>query len=109
MFRIFKTTEFDTDFSKLDGSEQIRVEKILNQLSEHGREIGKPLAGLNFFREKKFGGKRLYYLMYENFLIVLVVAISNKKAQQATINKIIFDLQKYQKFVLETLRKKGII
>ena len=46
---------------------------------------GKPL-GVAFFREKKFKGKRLYYRIYEDEGIVLLLAVSNKKAQQRTID-----------------------
>jgi len=48
-------------------------------------------------------------LIYENFCVVLAVAISGKKAQQATINEILIHLADYQQFVFETLRKKGVI
>ncbi|MEK6941521.1 MAG: hypothetical protein AABW85_01550 [archaeon] len=106
MFRIFKTLEFDSDYGKLDGSEQKRVDKILTQISLRGDEVGKPLSGLPFFREKKFDGKRLYFLVYKNFLVVLAVAISDKKAQQATINKIVSYLAHYQEYVFELLKEK---
>lgn len=109
VFRILKTREFDNDYNILEFSEQKRVEKILAQLSEKGDSVGKPLGGLSFFREKKFDGKRLYFLAYKNVLVVLAVAISDKKAQQATINKILFNLAEYQQFVFETLRKEKII
>ncbi|NOZ58153.1 MAG: hypothetical protein GXO66_01025 [Euryarchaeota archaeon] len=108
-FRIFKTEEFDKDYAKLDKSEQKRVDKILRQLMERGDKVGKPLAGLSFFREKKFNGKRLYYLVYRDILVVLILAISDKKAQQATINQILINLAEYQQYIFETLRKKGII
>lgn len=108
-YRVFKTEEFDRDYNKLDKSEQRRVDKILNQLLERGGEVGKPLAGLSFFREKKFDGKRLYYLVYGNVFVVLVLAISDKKAQQATINQILLNLAEYQQHVFETLRKRGVI
>lgn len=108
-FRVFKTEEFDGDYAKLDKSEQERVDKILGQLIGKGGEVGKPLAGLSFFREKKFGGKRLYYLVYSDILVVLALTISDKKAQQATINQILLNLAEYQQYVFETLRKRGII
>jgi len=79
-YRIFKTEEFDKDYAKLDKSEQKRVDRILGQLLEKGSDVGKPLAGLSFFREKKFNGKRLYYLVYSNVFIILALAISDKKA-----------------------------
>lgn len=107
-FRIFKTREFDRDFDKLDKSEQKRVEDILNQVSERGDEVGKPII-LPFFKEKRQNGKRVYFLVYEGYKVVLVIAISDKKAQQATINKILRDISSYQKYVFEELRKRGII
>lgn len=108
-YRVFKTEEFDRDYSKLDKSEQKRVDKILDQLLERGGEVGKPLSGLSFFREKKFDGKRLYYLVYSNVFVVLALAIGDKKAQQATINQILMNLAEYQQHVFEALRKRGVI
>ena len=105
MFRIFTTEEFDKDFSKLSSQEQVRVNKILKQLKEQGSDIGKPLSGVSSFREKKFDGKRLYYLIYKDSFVILAIAISDKKAQQATINKILLDLVEYQQYVYDLLRK----
>ena len=36
---------------------------------------------------KRIRGKRIYFLTYEDIQTVLLVAISNKKKQQETINK----------------------
>jgi len=102
----YPTKEFDKDFDNLDGSEKIRVEKFLSQLEERGVDVGKPLS-VPFFREKRFDGKRLYFLFYENFAVVLAVAISNKKAQQSTINRILEDLDKYQEYVTKLLRESN--
>ena len=49
-------------------------------LKEQGGDIGKPLSGLSFFREKKFDGKRLYYPVYNDSFVILAIAISDKKA-----------------------------
>ncbi len=106
MFRVFTTDEFDKDLAKLDTSEQVRVKKILGQLQQQGANVGKPLSGLSFFREKKFDGKRLYFLAYKEFLIILVIAISGKKAQQATINSILTDLIQYQSRIFDLAGKK---
>lgn len=105
MFKIFTTEEFDKDLSKLSSQEQVRVNKILKQLKEQGEDTGKPLSGLSFFREKKFNGKRLYYLVYKESFVILAIAISDKKAQQATINRILLDLVEYQQYVYDLLRK----
>jgi len=61
---------------------------------------------LSFFREKKFGDKRLYYLIYPDLKIILVVAISDKKTQQDTIDEILSDLTEYKKYVNMLFNKK---
>ncbi|MDO8634490.1 MAG: hypothetical protein Q7K34_04335 [archaeon] len=66
---------------------------------------GKPL-GFGFFREKKIGGKRLYFLIYEEFVAVFVVAFGGKKTQQETINEIKNKLPDYLKSVKQALGKK---
>ena len=106
MFRILTTQEFDKDFKKLSSQEQERVNKMLKQLKEQGGGIGKPLSGLSFFREKKFDGKRLYYLVYNDSFVILAIAISDKKAQQSTINRILLDLAEYQQHIYDLLRNK---
>jgi len=102
--RIFTLEEFNKDFKKLDNSEQKRVEKILNQLTERP-DGGKPLCGLPFFREKKFDGKRVYFLIYKNLNAILVIGISNKKIQQATINQILINMSEYHQYVINLLNK----
>ena len=49
--------------------------------------VGKPL-GFEWFREKKYGKYRVYYLIYEDLRAIYIVAISEKKNQQKTINTI---------------------
>ena len=58
-----------------------------------------------FFREKKLNGTRVYYLVYEGFVMVLMVAVSDKKTQQATIDAIKERLDSYYAYVKNTLRK----
>ncbi|MBS3168719.1 hypothetical protein J4216_06330 [Candidatus Woesearchaeota archaeon] len=106
IYEVYTTREFDEDFNKLDNSEKLRVRKIIMQLSLRGDEIGKPLSGLSFFREKKFEGKRLYFLVYKDIFIILAIAIGNKKVQQATINRILIDLSEYQQYVFNIFNKK---
>ncbi len=85
-YRIFITETFERDFGKLPKEEQERLEKLKEKLKINPF-VGKPL-GYKFFREKKIGSKRLYYLIYENKVSVLLVAYGGKKNQQATINAI---------------------
>jgi mRNA-degrading endonuclease RelE of RelBE toxin-antitoxin system len=102
-FKVFRTNTFDKEFDKLPKSEQVEVEKFEKKLVENPF-LGKPW-GLVFFREKKLNGRRIYYLIYESIVIVVMVAISDKKAQQATIDAIKDKLDGYYELVKETLKK----
>ncbi len=106
MFKVFTTTGFDNDFENLDGSDKVRVEKFLNQIEEKGGDVGKPLT-VSFFREKRFGGKRLYFLFYKDFAVVLAVAIGDKKTQQVTINRILENLEEYKEYVINLLEEES--
>jgi len=105
MFRIFTTEEFDSNFNNLNESEQLRVKKILRQFKEKGGDVGKPL-GLSFFKQKRFDGKRIYFLIYNSIKTALAIAISDKKAQQATINQILLNIKKYQQYVFNLLKEE---
>ena len=85
LYKIFTTEEFDKDFERLDNSEKIRIKNIFRQLEEKGGNIGKSLSR-SFLREKKLNGKRLYFLFYEEYGSILVIAMSDKKTQKITIN-----------------------
>ena len=65
-----------------------------------GRQLKYP-----FFREKKFNGKRIYYLIYQDMVVVLMVAISDKKTQQVTIDAIRANLDVYNSSLRESLKK----
>jgi putative component of toxin-antitoxin plasmid stabilization module len=104
-YTLYTTKEFDDNFDCLDESEKIRVRKILNQLKENGDNVGKPLH-YPYFREKKFENKRLYFLVYENHMVILAIAISDKKTQQETIDKIVSELKSYKEIIENKL--KGI-
>lgn len=86
IYKIFTTAEFDKDFQKLDRSLQIQIEKKIGQL-ETNLYVGKPL-GYEFFREKYAGSYRFYYFVYEEYVVVFVIALSDKKEQQKVIDKI---------------------
>ena len=100
MFRIFTTEEFDKDYKKLDTSIQRMIDNEIMQL-ETNPYVGKPL-GYKFFREKKVKNYRFYYLIYDEYVVIFVIAISGKKDQQQAINKIRLLLPFYR----EEIRKK---
>ncbi len=103
MFKVFTTEEFDNNFDELDESEKKRVRKIIEQLKKQGGNVGKPLK-VPYFREKRFNEKRLYFLAYENSIIILALAISDKKTQQETIDTILSEIKNYKEFINKILK-----
>jgi mRNA-degrading endonuclease RelE of RelBE toxin-antitoxin system len=85
-YKVYTTEEFDKVFSKLDADIKKQISKVIDDLEENPFS-GDPL-GYKFFREKKVKGYRIYFLIYEDYLIVFVITISDKKDQQKTIDAI---------------------
>ena len=59
--------------------------------------FGDPIS-FKFFREFRIEGKRIFYLVYKDYTIVLVVGTSKKKNQQKIINSIKVKLPKFKIF-----------
>ena len=68
--------------------------------------VGDPL-GYEFFSEKKIKGKRVYFLVYYDIRAVLMVGISDKKAQRETIDGIKSRLNEYYEVVKEAIKQHG--
>jgi len=94
MFRIFRSEWYEKKLNKLDNTEVRRVERFEQHLKIEPFS-GKPL-GYKFFREKKFGGKRLLFLIYEEYSVVFLITITDKKAQQRDIDFIVSHLSVYK-------------
>ena len=56
---------------------------------------GKPL-GYTFFREKKFNGKRILFLVYEEHKCIFLITITDKKTQRKEIELIKENLEIYK-------------
>lgn len=95
-FAIYTLNVFDKEMSKLSESDKEIVQKIFLQLKEN------PYSGdsirYKFFREKRVREKRIYYLIYNDLKIVLMVAIGGKKAQQETIDEIVKYFKEYREY-----------
>jgi len=88
MYKVFVTQSFEKSCAKRLSLEELHKLKRLQQTYlPVNPYIGDPL-GFTFFREKRLGGKRVYYLIYEDLSAVYLVDISDKKDQQETINRI---------------------
>ena len=103
MFRVFRSEWYDKKVEKLDKSEQDVVSKFEQKLKEEPFS-GKPL-GYKFFREKRFDGKRLLFLIHEEHQIIFLVTITDKKAQQQDIDLIKANLDVYKETIKRVLEK----
>jgi len=100
---VYTTKSFDRETAKLPRSDIKRIQKLFLQLKENPY-IGDQLQ-YRHLREKRMREKRIYYLVYDDLKTVLVVAISRKKDQQATINHIIDNFKEYKQYLEKFLKK----
>lgn len=94
MFRVFRSANYKKKLEKLDGSDYKIVINFEQSLKLEPYS-GKPLS-YKFFREKKFDGKRLIFLIYEQYNSIFLITITNKKLQQYEINLIKSNLDYYK-------------
>ena len=98
MFKVFRTDEFERCMGKLlTNEQQQRVDGIEEEIKEKG-VTGDPL-GLPFLREKRIDDKRVYFLVYTDLNAALMVSVSNKKAQQQTIDTIKAYLTEFRRLI----------
>lgn len=94
MFRVFRSGNYKKKLEKLDGSDYQRVIDFEQSLKLEPYS-GKPL-GYRFFREKKFNGKRLIFLVYGQHGCIFLITITDKKVQQKEIDLIKANLDIYR-------------
>ena len=100
-YSVYVLEVFDKEMNKLPKDYSSKIEKIFLQLKENPY-VGDQIR-YRFFREKRIKEKRIYYLVYDDLKIVLMVAMGGKKAQQETIDKIINYFKEYRSYA-EKLR-----
>ena len=85
-YAVYRSSTLERELQKMPEDFLVWVEKIEDQLLQNpyvGDQIRVP-----WFREKKKDKFRMYYLIYEEYKSVYLVALSAKKDQQAVINTI---------------------
>ncbi len=95
--QIFETDTFSKLYEAMEKIEQEWINKIRQQLIENP-QVGKPLR-FDWFREKKFGDKRMYYLIYKDVSKILLVSFGSKKDQQKIIDHVIENKGRYRKLI----------
>ncbi len=103
MYKVIGTETYLNEIKNWEKTDSIAASKLPLQLSENPH-AGKPL-GYSFFREKKVGEKRVYYLVYDELSLVLLIATSGKKDQQQTINHIKDRLGEFKRIAEEIIKQ----
>lgn len=107
MYAVFRTSKFDKELQKKFSKEEIKeVEKFEKNHLTKNPHVGDPL-GYKFFREKKLSGKRVYFLIYDDLNAVLMIATSDKKTQQDTIDEIKKHLEEYYEVIRNAIKQHG--
>jgi len=96
VYSVYALNVFDKEMNNLPEFDKDIIQKILLQLKENPY-VGDQIR-YRFFREKRVREKRIYYLVYDDLKIVLMVAIGGKKAQDKTIDEIAGYFKEYRKY-----------
>jgi putative component of toxin-antitoxin plasmid stabilization module len=105
MYAVFRTQKFDKELEKqFSAEEQKQIGRFEKGMLKQNPHVGDPL-GYEFFREKKIKGKRVYFLVYDDVMAVLMVGISDKKTQSETIEGIKNKLKDYHEVVKQAIKQ----
>ena len=101
MYKVRRTNRFNKEVEKLSNEEIKRVNKLIEQLKENPY-VGDQLQ-IKILREKKLEEKRIYYLIFDDLNAILIIAISNKKAQQKEIDFAKDNINNYKEYLRRLL------
>ena len=96
VYTVYTTENFEREMKKLSGENNERIRKLFLQIKDN------PYVG-DQLRYKFLREKRIYYLVYDELLAVLIVAISGKKEQKETIDHIVQYLEQYKEYLKERI------
>lgn len=103
MYKVIGTETYLKEIGKWTKNDREAAEKLPKQLSNNPY-VGDPLS-YKFLREKRVKEKRVYFLVYDDLKLVLLVATSGKKDQQETIDHIKNQLVEF-KIIAEKIAKQ---
>ncbi|MBI1969471.1 hypothetical protein HYS48_02145 [Candidatus Woesearchaeota archaeon] len=103
MYRVFRSEWYEKKLWKLDKQQQREVERFEQKLKQDPY-ASKPLT-YAFLREKKFGDKRVLFLVYEEHAAVFLITIVDKKLQQQAIDMIKASLDVYHETIEKLIQK----
>jgi len=103
IYTVYVSEEFKKEMRNLSDEEQNRIKNIFQQLKETPY-VGDQLQ-IKILREKRLEEKRIYYLVFDDLKSVLIVAMSDKKSQQKTIDYILSYIDDYRVYVKNLLNE----
>tara|TARA_Y100000310_G_scaffold240125_1_gene243931 strand:- start:3504 stop:3839 length:336 start_codon:yes stop_codon:yes gene_type:complete len=102
-YRVIATQTYKEEKNKWNKTDKIAAQKVEKKLADN------PYVGdqcqYKFLREKRIGGKRIYFLVYDDLSLVLLVATSGKKDQQDTIDHIIHQFNEFKELAEEIVKQ----
>ena len=104
MFNVIGTETYSQEIQDWPTDYRLAAEKIPAKLAVNPYS-GDPL-NYPFLREKRIRERRVYYLIYDDLKLVLLVATSGKKDQQATISHIKGKLDEFRE-IAETISRQA--
>ena len=109
-YKVFRSIGFQEEIGRYGKEINDRIDKIEEKLIDNPK-YGNPL-GTEWFRESRFENYRIYYLIYEDFKAIYLVALSGKKDQQQTINTIKLFLEFFKEEIKKSMHHhtlKGVV
>jgi len=103
MFNVIGTETYLQEIARWPKEYQEMAQNLPKQLADNpfvGDYLSYP-----FLREKRINEKRIYYLIYKDLNLVLLIAVSGKKDQQATINHIKRNLDEFKVYAEKIFRQ----
>ncbi len=103
MFKVIATETYQEEIDKWTKADRIAAEKVPSKLAINpyiGNSLGYP-----YLRERRIREKRIYYLVYDDLKLVMLVATSGKKDQQETINHIKGRLDEFRMIAEEIIKR----
>jgi mRNA-degrading endonuclease RelE of RelBE toxin-antitoxin system len=86
-YAVYTTESFEKEVERLSTSDREIIQNTCVKLKDN------PYVGdhirYKFFREKRLREKRIYFLVYDDLNVVLVVGFGGKKAQEDTIDEVV--------------------
>lgn len=100
-YKIVKSSPYQDWLNKQPLKEQFQIEKRISQIEHEGYFGENKLLGNDLLELKWSGGRRIYYTVHENVIVLLLFG-GNKNGQTQDINQARKILKKY----LEASQKK---